>query len=80
MKCVRVVGQGIPHRLTNDDARKLVEVDKDGEYCPKHVFKKFWADNPDTRMRDSVYAQLERDRKRASDAARTPKQHRKRAA
>lgn len=39
MKCVRVVGQGIPVRLSDADARRLVEVDGDGEYCPKAVWR-----------------------------------------
>jgi hypothetical protein len=46
MKCVQVVGQGIPVRLTNEDAFQLVERDKDGEYCPKHVWREHWATQP----------------------------------
>jgi hypothetical protein len=46
MKCVQVVGQGIPVRLSNEDARHLVEVDHDGQYCPKSVWKQFHANNP----------------------------------
>jgi hypothetical protein len=42
MKCVQIVGQGIPVRLSDDDAFQIVERDKDGEYCPKHVWKEFY--------------------------------------
>lgn len=38
-KCVRVVGQGIPVRMTDKQAFQLVERDKDGEYCSKRVWK-----------------------------------------
>lgn len=62
MKCVQIVGQGIPVRLTNEDARRVVEVDKDGQYCPKHVFKKFWAECPDEAAKAAMLKKLERDR------------------
>jgi hypothetical protein len=41
MKCVQVVGQGIPVRLSDDDAFQIVRRDFDGEYCPKRVFKEY---------------------------------------
>lgn len=40
MKCVRVVGQGVPVRMPSEYAYTLVEKDHDGEYCTK----KFWRD------------------------------------
>ena len=40
MKCVQVVGQGMPIRVTNADAHTLVAIDHDAEYCPKSVWKK----------------------------------------
>lgn len=46
MKCVQVVGQGIPARFSDDDARRLVEVDLDGQYCPKSVWKHYHANEP----------------------------------
>ena len=39
-KCFRVVGQGVPVRMSDDDAFQVVERDGDGEYCPKSVWKK----------------------------------------
>jgi len=41
MKTVRMVGQGIPVRLSDDVAYQIVVVDKDGEYCPKSVYKDY---------------------------------------
>lgn len=38
-KCIRVVGQGVPVRMSDADAFQIVERDKDGEYCPKSVVK-----------------------------------------
>lgn len=38
-KCFRVVGQGIPVRMSDADAFEVVVRDHDGEYCPKHVWK-----------------------------------------
>lgn len=43
MKCVQVVGQGIPTRMSDDEAFCLVELMKDGEYCPKHVWREYYA-------------------------------------
>jgi len=39
-KCIRVVGQGVPVRLSDEDAFQVVERDRDGQYCPKHEFKR----------------------------------------
>jgi hypothetical protein len=38
-KCFQVVGQGIPVRMSDADAFQVVDRDKDGQYCPKHVWK-----------------------------------------
>lgn len=46
-KCVRVVGQGVPVRLSDDDAFQLVERDHDGEYCNKKFWKTWYAPHPD---------------------------------
>ena len=46
-KCVQIVGQGIPARLSNEDAHRLVAVEHDGQYCPKRVFKKYRVEHPD---------------------------------
>lgn len=50
-KCVQVVGQGIPVRLTNMSAHQLVAVDHDGEYCPKRVFKLYRTQHPEYPVR-----------------------------
>lgn len=38
-KCFRVVGQGIPVRMSDEDAFQIVDRDGDGEYCPKSVIR-----------------------------------------
>jgi len=38
-KCFQVVGQGIPVRMSDEDAFQIVDRDRDGQYCPKHVWK-----------------------------------------
>jgi hypothetical protein len=42
-KCVQVVGQGMPVRLSNADAYRLVAIDHDAEYCPRSVWRKHQA-------------------------------------
>ena len=42
MKCIQIVGQGVPVRLTDADAHQIVVLDHDGEYCPKHVWKAWY--------------------------------------
>lgn len=48
MLCVRVVGQGVPVRMSDKDAQKLVKIG-DAEYCPKQFWKDWWAKNGDVR-------------------------------
>lgn len=57
MKCCRVVGQGIPHRFTDDDAARLI-AEGDGEYCPKSVWKNFHDTNADERFRERRTSRL----------------------
>ena len=38
-KCFQVVGQGVPVRMSDDDAFQVVERDHDGQYCSKRLFK-----------------------------------------
>ena len=42
-KCIRVVGQGVPVRVSDDDALRVVVRNHDGEYCSKRVWREFWA-------------------------------------
>lgn len=42
-KCIRVVGQGVPVRMSDEKARVWVEVDHDGEYCGKEFWKQWYA-------------------------------------
>lgn len=46
MKCVRVVGQGVPTRLSDEDAHTLVVVDGDGEYCSKAFWRDWYRKSP----------------------------------
>lgn len=39
MKCIQLVGQGVPVRVTNEDAYQIVVRDHDGDYCPKWIWK-----------------------------------------
>jgi hypothetical protein len=45
MKCIRVVGQGVPVRLSDEKAHEIVVRDKDGEYCSKSFWKGWWKDD-----------------------------------
>jgi hypothetical protein len=38
-KCIRIVGQGVPVRMSDEDAFQVVERDHDGEYCSKAVWR-----------------------------------------
>lgn len=38
-KCVQIVGQGIPARVSDEDAFQIVDRDHDGQYCPKSVWR-----------------------------------------
>ena len=42
MKCVQLVGQGVPVRVSDEDAYQLVVIDKDAEYCPKWIWKQHY--------------------------------------
>jgi hypothetical protein len=46
-KCVQIVGQGVPIRLSNDDAHRIVAINHDGQYCPKSVFKAYRKNHPE---------------------------------
>ncbi len=39
-KCIQLVGQGVPTRVTDAEAFQIVEREGDGQYCSK----KFWRD------------------------------------
>lgn len=38
-KCFQVVGQGIPVRMSDDDAFQVVVRDGDGQYCSKTMWR-----------------------------------------
>lgn len=42
MKCIRVVGQGVPVRLPDAEAHRVVAIEGDGEYCPKSLWKRWY--------------------------------------
>lgn len=50
MKCVRLVGQGVPVRMSDEEAFQIVERDKDGEYCSKSFWKDWWDRGAMTRL------------------------------
>lgn len=62
MKCVRIVGQGVPIRLSDDDAHQIVARDLDGEYCPKDVWKDFRDNNADENFRGRHHHRIESGR------------------
>lgn len=54
MKCIQLLGQGIPIRVTNDDADFLVRTDHDAEFCPKSVFKEYRKAHPEHPARSRI--------------------------
>ena len=45
MKCVRVVGQGVPVRMPDAEAFALVHIMGDGDYCPKKLWREWYDGN-----------------------------------
>lgn len=45
-KCIRVVGQGVPVRMSDEDAFQLVVRDGDGQYCSKKLWREWYAPSP----------------------------------
>lgn len=43
-KCIRVVGQFVPVRMSDADAFQIVDRDHDGQYCPKSVWKRAYGE------------------------------------
>lgn len=43
MKCIRIVGQGVPIRVPDADAFQIIVRDLDGEYCPKKFWREWYA-------------------------------------
>lgn len=54
MKCVRVVGQGVPIRLSDDDAFQLVHRDGDGEFCSKAFWRRWYKDSGREPLRSRI--------------------------
>jgi hypothetical protein len=60
-KCIRVVGQGVPVRMSDDDAFQVVERDHDGEYCSKRFWRAWHgpsAEFPNKVVREPVRSRL----------------------
>lgn len=55
MKCVRLVGQGIPARVPDTEAAAIVR-EFDGEYCPKSFYRAFWTRNRPPQLRENEHA------------------------
>jgi hypothetical protein len=58
MKCVQVVGQGVPIRLSDDEAFQLVHNDKDGEYCSKSFWKSWYDKMEEPRLYSAAASKL----------------------
>lgn len=58
-KCFQVVGQGVPVRMSDEDAFQIVDRDHDGQYCPKHVWKAERASAYRTKQGDNCLRKLE---------------------
>lgn len=56
-KCVQIVGQGIPCCLSNEDARGIVAIDFDGQYCPRRVFREYRKAHPEHPARHRINSQ-----------------------
>lgn len=41
MKCVRIVGQGVPVRMPDEKAEQII-AEGDGQYCSKQFWKEWW--------------------------------------
>jgi hypothetical protein len=54
-KCIQVVGQGIPVRMSDDDAFQVVERDHDGQYCSKNVWRDWYAEAGDLGLRKLAF-------------------------
>lgn len=57
-KCFRVVGQGIPVRMSDEDAFQIVDRDFDGEYCPKRVWREHRASDYRVKTGDNCLRKL----------------------
>jgi hypothetical protein len=57
-KCIRIVGQGVPIRTTDDEAFQIVERNKDGEYCSKSFWREWHADKTDGVIRSGALLRL----------------------
>lgn len=57
-KCFQVVGQGIPVRMSDDDAFQVVVRDGDGQYCSKTMWRARRASAYCTERGDNCLAQL----------------------
>jgi len=44
MKCVQIVGQGVPIRVSDKEAAQLVKIG-DGQYCSKSFYKNWYNKN-----------------------------------
>lgn len=42
-KCIQLVGQGVPVRMTDDEAFQIVDREKDGQYCSKNLWREWYA-------------------------------------
>jgi hypothetical protein len=77
-KCIQIVGQGIPVRMSDADAFQVVERDHDGEYCSKNVFKKaYMPTEQGGEPREQLRAKLEHGKIVATSTLHYNAQHKK---
>lgn len=57
-KCIRVEGQGVPVRMSDEDAFQVVVRDRDGEYCSKSFWKDWYDNHASPEHRERVISRL----------------------
>jgi len=77
-KCIQLVGQGVPVRMSDEDAFQVVERDHDGQYCPKRVWKEERASEYRVKEGDNCLAKLVGDRITATRTLARSDQHARR--
>lgn len=57
-KCFQLVGQGIPVRMSDEDAFQIVDRDGDGQYCSKTMWRERRASDYCVKQGDSCLYKL----------------------
>jgi hypothetical protein len=51
MKCIQLVGQGVPVRVSDEEAFQIVVRDGDGQYCSKSFWREWYDRQGKPRLR-----------------------------